>query len=122
VVFGLNGLASWYFALAAGLLSLAWLATEPPWSTYFKQRRFWAGGAIFAAVAALLILPFLPPYLTAASDPLTRPPLENVNFWSASPTDYLMPNPFHPLWGRWIEQNLIPLAVLTDQGRPASRF
>ncbi len=120
IVFGLNGLASWYFALAAGLLSLVWLAGRTwPWPAYFKQRHLWAGGAIFAVTAAILILPFLPPYLTAASDPLTQPPLENVNFWSASPTDYLIPNPFHPLWGRWIEENLVPLAVMADHESPS---
>lgn len=119
VAFGLNALASWYFALAGSILGLAWIAGRArPWSAYLKQRHLWIGLAIFLAAAMTLIMPFLLPFLEVSSDPDTRPTLDNVNFWSASPTDYLIPNPFHPLWGTWIEENLIPLATLVDKESP----
>ncbi len=119
VAFGLNALASWYLALAGALLSLVWLAARAwPWSTYLKQRRLWIGLALFAMTAAVLISPFLPPFLAVSSDPDTRPTLENTNFWSASPTDYLIPNPFHPLWGSFIEEKVLPLAALADKESP----
>jgi hypothetical protein len=119
VAFGLNALASWYFALAGALLSLVWLAVRGwPWPTYFKQQRIWLGLIIFAATATTLIAPFLPPFLAVSSDPDTRAALENTNFWSASPTDYLIPNPFHPLWGRFIEEKILPLTALADKVSP----
>jgi hypothetical protein len=119
VAFGLNAWASWYLGLAAGVLSLVWLASRAwPWWTYLRRQGIWLGGVIFSVVAVGLMAPFWPPYLAVVADPATHPPLENVNFWSASPTDYLIPNPFHPLWGRWLEEKLIPLAVLVDKDSP----
>jgi hypothetical protein len=119
VAFGLNALASWYLALAGALLSLVWLAARAwPWSTYLKQRHLWLGLALFTTTGVALIMPFLPPFLAVSSDPDTRPTLENTNFWSASPTDYLIPNPFHPLWGSFIEEKVLPLAALADKESP----
>jgi hypothetical protein len=119
VAFGLNALASWYFALAGALLALVWLAWRVrPWLAYLKQQRLWPGLALFALPATLLIAPFLPPFLAVTSDPDTNPTLENTNFWSASPTDYLLPNPFHPLWGAFIEEKILPLTALADKESP----
>jgi hypothetical protein len=119
LVFGFNALASWYFALAGGLLSLVWLAWRArPWSVYLSRRRAWLGLTIFAVTAGLMVLPFLPPFWAVNAEPDTRATLDNVNFWSASPTDYLIPNPFHPLWGSWIEEKLMPLFVLVDSESP----
>lgn len=119
LAFGFNALASWYFGLAGGLLCLAWIAGRfHTWLALVKLRRTWASLVIFAVTSLVLIVPFLLPYLAASRDPNTRPALESVNFWSASPTDYLIPNQFHPLWGRWIEEKLIPLATLVDKESP----
>lgn len=119
LAFGFNALASWYFALAGTLLSLVWLAIRAwPWATYLKQSRVWIGLAIFSATAAGLIAPFLPPFLAVSSDVDTRPSLENTNFWAASPTDYLIPSPFHFLWGSFIEERILPLTALSDQESP----
>ncbi|HXV42679.1 MAG TPA: hypothetical protein VEC96_06420, partial [Anaerolineae bacterium] len=89
-----------------------------PWLTYLKQSSTWTGLAIFGAASIVLILPFLFPFLAVSQDPATHAPLENVNFWSASPTDYLIPNRFHPIWGAWLEKNLIPLVALVDKESP----
>lgn len=119
VAFGLNALASWYLALAGGLLSLVWIITRArPWPNYLKQRHFWTGAVIFTFTSLIFIIPFALPLLRVTRDPDTQPPLENVNFWSASPTDYLIPNPFHPLWGTFVEEKLIPLATLVDKESP----
>lgn len=120
VAFGLNALASWYFALAGSILSLAWIAGRArPWTTYFRQRPLWTGLVIFSVTAVILIMPFLPPFLAVSRDPATRPPLDNVNFWSASPTDYFIPNPFHPIWGSFIEEKIMPVATLVDKESPS---
>ncbi len=119
LVFGFNALASWYFALAGGLLSLVWLAQRArPWLFYLRRARTWNGLAIFSVTALVMILPFLPPFLAVSAEPDTRATLDNVNFWSASPTDYLIPNPFHPLWGSWVEEKLLPLFTLVDKESP----
>jgi hypothetical protein len=120
LAFGLNALASWYLALAGGLLSLVWLAVRTwPWPVQFRDRGLWMGLGIFIITAIVLIAPFLPPFLAVSGDPDTRPTLENTNFWSASPTDYLIPNPFHPLWGTFIEEKILPLAALADKTSPS---
>lgn len=119
VIFGLNALGSWYFVLAGSILGLAWLAGRArPWAAYLKRGHLWLGLVILTATAAVLIMPFLPPFLEAGRDPDTQPPLDNVNFWSASPIDYLIPNPFHPLWGSFIEEKVIPLTTLVDKESP----
>ncbi len=120
LAFSLNALASWYLALAGGLLSLVWLAVRTwPWATQFRQQRLWLGLGLFCMIATILVAPFLPPFLAVSGDPDTRPTLENTNFWSASPTDYLIPSPFHPLWGTFIEEKILPLAALTDKTSPS---
>jgi hypothetical protein len=119
VACGLNALASWYIALAGGLLSLVWVADRArPWSNYLKQQRFWTGVVIFTLTSLIFIIPFVLPFLEVTRDPDTQPPLENVNFWSASLTDYLIPNPFHPIWGTFVEEKFIPLATLVDKESP----
>ena len=119
VAFGLSALSSWYHALAAVVLVLVWFVMRArPWSHYLKRPQLWRGLAIASLVSLGLVLPFLPPFVAISQDPATRPPLDNVNFWSASPTDYLIPNPFHPIWGGWIEEKLIPLATLVDKESP----
>ena len=52
-------------------------------------------------IVGVLYVPFLIPYaqLNTANPGATFVPVEDAAFWAASPTDYLMPNALHPLWG-----------------------
>lgn len=119
IAFGFNALASWYIALAGALLGLVWVVGRPrPWFNNLDWRRLWTGAVIFSLTSLVFIIPFLPQFLAVSRDPATQPPLENVNFWAASPTDYLLPNPFHPIWGSFVEEKLLPLATLVDKESP----
>jgi hypothetical protein len=116
IAFGLNALASWYYAVAAGVLTLAWGIVR-----LFSHRDVvrgkeirsaslweWQGLVLFVVAAGILIVPFVIPYLAVANDPDTAIPLENTNFYSASLSDYLIPTPFHPLWGDLVRGHLLP--------------
>lgn len=106
--FGLNALASWYYAVAGALFTLVWgLARLRPLPAYLKDRQSWWAAGLFAAVAGLLILPFAWPYLAVLGNPDTAIPMENSNYYSTSISDYLLPSPFQFLWGRWVFENLL---------------
>jgi len=109
IAFGLNALASWYYAVAGGVSVLVWaLACSFSRPEMLRRKRTWQGAGVLVAVAGLLIVPFALPYLPVVSDPDTLIPMENTNFYSASPGYYLLPSPFHPLWGNLVRKHLLP--------------
>ena len=109
IAFGLNALASWYYAVAGSVSALVWaLVCAFSRPEILRRKRTWQGVGVLVAVAGLLIVPFAIPYLPVVSDPDTLIPMENTNFYSASPSDYLLPTPFHPLWGNLVRQHLLP--------------
>jgi hypothetical protein len=106
--FGLNALASWYYALAGTLFVLIWaLVRFRPLKTYLAQKQTWGAAAAFAVTAAVVILPFAWPYLEVLNSPDTAIPMENSNYYAASLDDYLIPSPFQFVWGDWVFQNLL---------------
>ncbi len=110
--FALSALASWYYAVSGALFVLVWgLIRFKPLKDYLKQKQTWLACALFMAVALLLILPFAWPYLALLDNPDTAIPMDNSNFYSASPTDYLLPSPFQFLWGSWVSKNLLKRAA-----------
>jgi hypothetical protein len=108
IVFALNALASWYYAIIAGLFVAIWgLVRLRPWRTYLTRRQNWPALLIFAATAIVLILPAILPYLAVLRSGDTTIPLANTNFYSVSPTDYLLPSPAQFLWGAWVMARLM---------------
>jgi hypothetical protein len=107
VFFGLNALASWYYAVAGILFGLLWgLLRFRPFNSYLHQKGTWQAGALFMVAAAGLIIPFAWPYLAIVGNSDVAIPMENSNFYAASPIEYMLPAPNHFLWGRWAEQHL----------------
>jgi len=107
LAFGLNALASWYYAVAGALFGLLWVLFRfRPLKSYVHQKQTWQALALFLGAAMVLILPFVWPYLAILGNPDVAIPMENSNFFSASPVEYLLPSPFHFLWGRWVQQHL----------------
>ena len=107
VAFGLNALASWYYAVAGLLFMLVWgLFRFRPLAGWLRSRQLWLAAGLFAAAAGLLILPFAWPYLAVLGNPDTAIPMDNSNFYSASPVEYVLPSPFQFLWGQWVFQHL----------------
>jgi hypothetical protein len=107
--FAASALSSWYYGLSFGLLTPIFVvirAKDAHWSQGWKG--WFRGGAAFGIVSIVLILPFLLPYLQVQQAGLAAVPLEQAAFWSASVTDYLLPNPRHLLWGDWVQRHLTP--------------
>jgi len=107
--FAASTLSSWYYGLALGILTPVYLIARLGGKRLAKEWRLWMrGGLAFATVAAVLIVPFLLPYLDVQQTGAATIPLEQTAFWSASLTDYLTPNPRHVLWGDWVQKRLTP--------------
>lgn len=100
----LNALSSWYYAYIVGLSAAAYLLWRLwPWKNNLARRQVWGHLALMAAVAAALVLPAAVPALHNAQSGLTWS-LTDVEKWSASLEDFVYPNIYHPLWGRWFLQ------------------
>jgi hypothetical protein len=107
-------LAAWaYLYYAAGLILLgpvfAWarLRSIRP---RISARQLLAGAATIGAFALTALIPLAVPYLQLSRQVQLNIPLEEVDFWSASVTDYLVPPGLHPLWGEWVRQHLLGVA------------
>jgi hypothetical protein len=94
----LAALSSWYFALMLMLILPVYALVRCGWRLLLDWRTYRAGGLV-AVIVAVLCLPFLLPYLSLNAGGAVAVPIEDASFWAASPTDYLIPNALHPLWG-----------------------
>lgn len=105
----LAALSSWYFAflLAVGL-PVYLLASGVNLRALLTDRRSWAALGIVVVIVGATNLPFLIPYLRLSSSGATFVPLADAAFWAASPTDYLLPNPLNPLWGKAVSRVIWP--------------
>jgi hypothetical protein len=107
--YALNALTSWYYAVMVGTPALVYMAARMhPWGRYLKDRRFWLNLALAVALVLLLVGPVAIPYVEQRARGSIVQPFAEVDQWSASLTDYLVPNPLHPIWGRWILLYLVP--------------
>ncbi len=103
ISFGLGSLASWYYAAIGAGVGLVWgvlrLRRQP---VPVGIRPLLWGGVLFVAPALALIIPFLLPYTSVAGDWVI--PMSAADTFVAGLTDYLIPNPFNPLWGRIVQR------------------
>jgi hypothetical protein len=107
--FALNVLSSWYYAAIVGLLLVVYLLWRTrPWRAHLADRGLLACGLVAMLTAVILVLPIALPYLQARADGNLTQVLSEADQWSASITDYFIPNPLHPLWGRYIVRYLVP--------------
>jgi len=51
-----------------------------------------------------MCLPFLLPYLQIDAEGAATIPLDEAQFWAASPLDYVLPNARQPLWGAAVQR------------------
>jgi len=101
--FALNGLASWYYAAVGTATAITWgIFRLRNGMVPLKELR--VGVLLFGLTASLLIIPFLLPYLSITDEPTWTAPLEFADMFSAGLTDYVLPNPFNPLWGKIVRQ------------------
>jgi len=111
--YGLNALATWYYAAMVGLLAIVYaLARARPWREFLADHRLWICALVALATALSLVGPAAWPYLQTQKAGGLAHPLSETDQWSASLTDYLIPSMFHPLWGPWVAVNLTPTTAL----------
>lgn len=103
-------LAAWAtFYYAAGLLLLGPLYLIVRLRSIPKGRQSWLQLGLLALLIALTLIPAGIPYWQLNQEISLKISLAEVDFWSASPTDYLAPPGLHPLWGTWVRQNLLSI-------------
>jgi hypothetical protein len=102
---GLAGLSSMYYLYMTALLSGIFIGGYVLLAerSALARASFWRNLAAYAAIALPFLLVALAPYLQLALMGETdHRPLAQVDVWSASPTDFLLPSPLQFLWGSWI--------------------
>jgi hypothetical protein len=117
--FALNGLAAWYyFYIGTFTVGFYLLLRSWPLGSFWRQRRAWSGLLVFGLISLLLVLPFALPMLKLRDQGLLERSISGLEAYGASPANFLLPNPWHPLWGnltwkafssQWgavVEQNL----------------
>ena len=94
---GLCALADGYFVLIAGLLVIALLVFEGrTWQLRSVARPLAASTIVFLIVSS----PVLVPMLRYGSAGLEDVQAGGANEYVADPFSYVLPSPFHPLWGK----------------------
>ena len=117
-------LAAWasiYYAFGLLLLGPIYaLARLRPLRTLFQDRKAWIAMGLLGLGLLAVMAPLTVPYLQLGQELELQIPLEDTDFWSASPTDYLLPPGLHPLWGERVRDRL--LSVSDDFPQVALEF
>ena len=109
--FALSTWASIYYA--AGLLLLGpiyALVRMRPLNQSLRDRQTWIAIAVLGVVIFLALGPLVLPYIRLGRQVDLLIPLDEVDFWSASVSDYVIPSGLHPLWGEWVRGNLLSVS------------
>ena len=93
-------LSTWYYGFMLALLlpvyAIAYGISLP---RLLRDRQTWLALGTVTLIVGVTCIPFLLPYLGISSAGESYVSVEDASFWAASPTDYIAPNPNHPLWG-----------------------
>ncbi len=93
-------LSTWYYGFMLALLMPVYaLAYGISPRHLLKDRRSWLALGVVALIVGVTCVPFLIPYRDVTASGESFVSVEDAAFWAASPTDYIAPNPNHPLWG-----------------------
>jgi len=105
--FWLAAWASTYYAFGLGLLGSLFLIIQLRRAQ--ADRRTGQLLAILGIVGALAVASVGWPYWQLSREIRLIIPLEEVDFWSASLTDYLLPPGLHPIWGSFVRERLLSI-------------
>jgi hypothetical protein len=108
---GLIGMTSPYYVYMTILISGVFLLGFIIFKGYkrLKYAAFWKSLLAFGLMAAVLVGLSMLPYLRLNSENgLASRPVDYLNRYSASPTDYVIPSIKQFLWGKWIDDTFSP--------------
>ncbi len=105
--------ASWaylYYAVGLALLAPIYLLLRlRPLRPRLKERGTWWALALFGALTLAAMAPLAAPYIKLGREVSLTIPLQDVDFWSASVSDYFLPPGLNPLWGSWVREHLLTI-------------
>ncbi|HEY44873.1 MAG TPA: hypothetical protein G4O11_12910 [Anaerolineae bacterium] len=110
--FALSAWASLYYA--AGLLLLGpiyALVRLRPLKQSLKEKKTWIAVGLLATIILVALGPLALPYIQLGRQVDLLIQLDEVDFWSASLSDYVIPPGLHPLWGNWVRDKLLSIPV-----------
>lgn len=99
--------ASIYYGFGLALLGALYLLLQLRRAG--SNRRVWQLIGMLAITATAIIASVGWPYWQLSREIRLVVPLEEVDFWSASLTDYLLPTGLHPIWGRFVRERLLSI-------------
>ncbi len=108
---GLIGLTSPYYVYMTVLMSGVFLLGFILFKGYkrLKHAVFWKSLLAFGLLAAVLVGLSMLPYIRLNSqNGLETRPVDYMNRYSASPTDFVIPSIKQFLWGKWIDETFNP--------------
>jgi hypothetical protein len=108
---GLIGLTSPYYVYMTVLISVVFVLGFLIFKGYkrLKAAAFWKSLLAFGVLAGLLAGLSMLPYLRLGSqNGLTTRPVDYMNRYSASPTDFFIPSIKQFLWGDWVDRTFHP--------------
>jgi hypothetical protein len=104
----LSAWASIYYGFGMLLLGIIYLYVRTtPSLAALRKRSNQRAIALGVLIVLLVIAPLAMPYFQLSSRARLEIPLDETDFWSASPTDYLVPPGLHPLWGAFVRDRLL---------------
>jgi hypothetical protein len=111
--------AAWgslYYALGLALLGPVYiLVRRRPVGAILQDRRARISLGVAAGIGVVALLPLGLAYFNASRQVSLRIPLEDVDFWSASLSDYLIPPGLNPIWGEWVRLHLLTVPAAYPQ-------
>lgn len=106
--YGLCAWASIYYAFGMLLLGPIYIGARLGRLPFHRlDRRTLLQLGYLGLLVLVCVVPVVLPYLQLGSAIDLRIPLQETDFWSASPTDYILPSGIHPIWGSWVLGTLL---------------
>lgn len=98
----LVALSSWYYAYSVAIILPLYMALRCMPSRAYRHGRWWQGLACGSLLAAVIVLPFIVPYLQLRSEGGLTRGIGEMDSWSLNFYDFFLPNLLHPLWTEWM--------------------
>jgi hypothetical protein len=104
--YSLAALSSWYYAVSVGLMFMLYALFRLKSRRKFFNVQSLKYAGVFLLVVIVLLTPFVPPYLQFRGKGIMEYPLREVDQYSANVDDFLIPSPYHPVWGQYVLKRL----------------